>query len=96
VLDLLCGDDLVKQAADRAQAAHLLLRAFALEDAVDATAEDTKIATRVLGIAPNGRRQRVDQHLEIVMLLAPYVIDMLRAGWQDNLQGNHRCPRSHA
>ncbi|GGS54438.1 hypothetical protein [Actinokineospora fastidiosa] len=151
------------RAADRAQAVHLLLRAFALGDAVHATAEDAKTVERVLGVAPNGRRQRVegagpwltgpaealfetaevvalptalravreateaemgtardivavlfrhlplvarmmaalfddanyaglagldqiDQHPEIVMLLVPSVIGMLRAGWQENLQ----------
>jgi hypothetical protein len=151
------------RAADRAQAVHLLLRAFALGDAVNATVEDAKTVERVLGVAPNGRRQRVeeagpwltgpaealfettevvalptalravreateaematardivavlfrhlplvarmmaalfddanyaglagldqiDQHPEIVMLLVPSVIGMLRAGWQENLQ----------
>jgi hypothetical protein len=151
------------RAADRAQAVHLLLRAFALGDAVDATADDAKTVERVLGVAPNGRRQlvngagpwltgpaealfetaemvalptalravrdatdvelatardivavlfrylplvarmmaalfgdenyaglagldQINQHPEIVMLLVPFVIGMLRAGWQDNLQ----------
>ncbi|MFC3894460.1 hypothetical protein ACFOWZ_23520 [Lentzea rhizosphaerae] len=151
------------RATDRAHAVHLLLRAFALGDAVDTTTDDAKIVERVLGVAPNGRRQRVegagpwltgpaealfetaeivalptalravseatdaelatardivavlfrhlplvarmmaalfddanyaglagldqiDQHPEIVTLLVSYVIGMLRAGWQENLQ----------
>jgi hypothetical protein len=150
-------------AADRAHAVELILRAFALGQRVDATAEEANTVERVLGIAPRGRRQHVldagpwltgpaedlfdaanvvalptalqalgdateaeletarhivaalfwhlplmarmmaalfdeenyaglaglrqiDQHPEIVMLMVPSVIGMLRAGWQDNLQ----------
>lgn len=150
-------------AADRTQAVHLILRAFALGQRVDATTEEAKTVERVLGVAPNGRRQRVldaepwltgpadelfdaaevvalptalqavndatdveletarhivvalfrhlplvarmmaalfdeknhagmaglrqiDQNPEIVVLMVPWVIGMLRAGWHENLQ----------
>jgi hypothetical protein len=47
-------------ARDRAHAVSLMIRLFGLGEQTETTAQDAVLVERVLGIAPNGRRQTID------------------------------------
>ncbi len=48
------------RASDRARAVSLVIRLFGLGEKIETTAQDAALVERVLGMAPNGRRQSID------------------------------------
>ena len=47
-------------ASDRARAVSLIIRLFGLGEKIETTSQDAVLVEKVLGIAPNGRRQTID------------------------------------